>query len=228
MCGRFASYTPPSAIRSIFRTGPLLPNIGARYNVAPTLDVMVVRFNSATGERSLDLLQWGLVPHWAKDPSIANKLINARTEGIDSKPSFRDAFQRRRGLIPVDAFYEWKTGTKPKQPFVIRRVDHEVMAFAGLWEGWKDPDGNWLKTTTIITTSANELVAPLHDRMPVILPPETWARWLGEEPASGDDLLAMLRPYPADQIEVHPVGFEVSNVRNEGAHLMEPTGARQQ
>ncbi len=222
MCGRFAQVTPPEAIRQMFGTKNLVPNLPARFNVAPTQDIMAVRFNPATGERSLDLLKWGMIPHWAKDATIAAKLINARSEGIESKPSFRDAFARRRCLIPADAFYEWKADTKPKQPYAIRRADPGLFALAGLWENWKAPDGHWVRTATIITTQANELVARLHDRMPVVLAPEDWGRWLGDETASAEELRGLLKPFDADQMEAYPVGLEVNNVHSEGAGLLEP------
>ena len=224
MCGRFASITPPETMRQMFGTRNLVPNFPARFNLAPTQDVLAVRFNPETRERSLDPLRWGLIPHWAKDQSMGVKLINARAEGIADKPSFRDAFRRRRCIIPADAFYEWKAGTKPKRPHAVRRADHQLMALAGLWENWKAPDGQWVRTCTIITTAANTLVAQLHDRMPVILPPEDYGLWLGEEPATTEELKALLTPFQADQMEAYPVGFEVSKVASEGSGLLEPAG----
>lgn len=227
MCGRFANFTPPLAIAKLFGTANALPNVPARWNVAPTQDILTVRHNPETGLRSLDLLRWGLVPHWAKDPSVGSRMINARAEGIASKPAFRDAFHRRRCLILVDAFYEWRKDADPKapkQPFAIRMAAGQPFAFAGLWEGWKDADGHWLKTTTIITTTANDLVARLHDRMPVILAPEDYGRWLGEEAAEEEQLQRLLRPFPADQMTAYPVSREVNNVRNEGPQLLEPIG----
>ena len=224
MCGRFASSTPPEVMRQMFGTKNLVPNFPARFNIAPTQDVLTVRLNPKTGERSLDPLRWGLIPHWAKDSSIGVKLTNARAEGISDKPSFRDAFRRRRCIIPADAFYEWKTGTKPKQPYAIRRADRQSLALAGLWENWKAPDGQWVRTCTIITTEANPLIAPLHDRMPVILPPENYGLWLGDEPSTSEVLKAILKPFPAEQMEAYPVGFAVSKIGNEGAVLLEPIG----
>ncbi len=228
MCGRFASITPPEAMRRMFDTRNLVPNFPARFNLAPTQDVLAVRFNPETRERSLDPLRWGLIPHWAKDQSIGAKRINARAEGIADKPSFRDAFRRRRCIIPADAFYEWKAGTKPKRPYAIRRADGQMLALAGLWESWKSPDGQWVRTCTIITTEANALVGQLHDRMPVILPPEDHGLWLGEEPATSEELKALLMPFPADLMEAYPVGFEVSKVSSEGPGLLEPAGERLQ
>lgn len=225
MCGRYASKTPPEAMRQLFSTKNLVPNYPARFNLAPTQDGLVVRYNPAASERSLDVLRWGLVPHWAKDPGIGSKLINARAEGIADKPSFKNAFQRRRCLVPADAFYEWRTGADsraPKQPFAIGMADGRPFTFAGLWEGWKAPDGQWLRTYTIITTDANELLASIHDRMPVILAAEEYPRWLGEQSAEPQELLAMLRPFPADLMTMHPVSRAVSNVRNDGSELLEP------
>lgn len=158
---------------------------------------------------------------------MGSKLVNARAEGIADKPSFRDAIRQRRCLIPADAFYEWRKPAEPKapkQPYAIRMADGRPFAFAGLWENWKDPEGHWLRTCTIITTEANELVARLHDRMPVILVPEDYGRWLGDELAEPDDVLGLLRPYPAEAMVAYPVSRAVSNVRNEGADLLEPIG----
>lgn len=222
MCGRYASLTPPEAMRQMFRTTNAVPNFPARWNVAPTQDILVVRFNPETGARSLDVVRWGLIPHWAKDASIGAKLINARAEGLADKPSFRDAYRRRRCLIPADAFYEWKAGTRPKQPYAIRPAGGGLFAFAGLWENWRDPAGEWVRTAVIVTTTANAAVAELHDRMPVVIRPEHWPEWLGEVPASPDDLAALLAPVLADAVEVYPVGAAVSSVRNEGPELLAP------
>lgn len=223
MCGRFALKTPPEALREIFATTNPVPNFPARYNFAPTQDILAVRRNPETGERSLDVLRWGLIPHWAADPRVGTRLINARAEGIEDKPAFRDAFRRRRCLIPADAFYEWRRGTKPKQPYAIRRADHAPFAMAGLWENWRSPEGAWIRTATIITTAASDLVAPLHDRMPVILRPADHARWLGEAPAEPAVLKAMLAPLPAaGGMVAYPVGLAVNDVRNDGAALLEP------
>jgi len=171
MCGRFVQKSPPELLRERFGTVNSVPNYPARYNAAPTDDIAVVRFNPETEQRSLDLLRWGLIPHWAKDPSIGNRLINARAEALAEKPSFRDAFHRRRCLVPADAFYEWRPEGSRKQPYAIAFRDGEPMALAGLWENWRDPEGNWVRTFTIVTTAANDLLQPIHDRMPVVIEP---------------------------------------------------------
>jgi putative SOS response-associated peptidase YedK len=221
MCGRFVASSSPEEVRRWFKTTNPLPNFGASYNVAPTNSVPVVRFNPKTRERNLDLLHWGLIPHWSKDRSVAYKLINARAEGIETKPSFRDAFAQRRCIIPADGFYEWKKTGTGKQPYLIRMKGGGLFGFAGLWENWKDERGEWLRSTTIVTTEPNELCAPIHDRMPVILDPADYARWLGEEEASQQELLRMLQAAPAERMECYPVGAAVGNVKNNGASLIE-------
>jgi putative SOS response-associated peptidase YedK len=226
MCGRFVQKTPLGEIQVLFETVNAVPNAPPRYNAAPTDSLAVVRFNPQTRQRSLDLLRWGLVPLWAKDPSFGPKCINARSETIASNKIFRDAFERRRCLIPADAFYEWRKveGGKPVPYAVAPR--HGVFAFAGLWERWKNPaDGNILRSFTIVTGPANPLCRPIHDRMPVILPPETWARWLGEAEASPEELLGLLKACPAELIRVYPVGAAVGNVRNDEPALLQAAGA---
>ncbi len=182
MCGRYSITTPVEALARLFRFSGPLPNLRPRYNVAPTQQVPIVRRAQDDGEREVAQVRWGLIPFWAKDEKIGYKLINARAEGIDAKPSFREAFKRgRRCLIPADGFYEWWKGTKPKQPWRITLEDGGPFAFAGLWERWeKAPDGVPVESCTIITTAANALVAKLHDRMPVILPVDAYGPWLGE------------------------------------------------
>ncbi len=222
MCGRYASNTPPELMRQAFHTQNALPNLPPRYNIAPTQDIAAVRSNPDGQLRSLDLLRWGLIPSWAKDPAIGARLINARAESVADKPAFRDAFRRRRCLIPADAFYEWKAGSRPRQPYAIRRRDGGMMAFAGLWENWKSPAGIWQRSCTIVTTRANALVAPLHDRMPVILDAVDHTLWLGEEAASPDRLQALLEPCPPDLLEAFPVGPAVNDVKNDHSGLLQP------
>jgi putative SOS response-associated peptidase YedK len=168
-------------------------------------------------------MRWGLVPYWAKDMKIGFSTINAQAETVDTKSAFRSAFERRRCLVPVENFYEWqKTGPKDKQPYAIALADRGIMALAGLWENWKSPAGEWVRSFTIITTMPNELCAPIHNRMPVILPPETWPAWLGEEAAVAAQLKALLAPYPADRMTCWPVDKRVGNVRNNDPSLIEP------
>lgn len=226
MCGRFASSRPPEQIARRFRTTNPLPNAEPRYNAAPTQEMLVIRFNPETGQRSLDPIRWGLIPHWAKDPAIGNRLINARAESIAEKPSFRDAFRRRRCLVPTDGFYEWRKDTRPRQPYFIRMKEGELFAFAGLWENWHNPETRaWIRTFTIVTTDANTLLRPIHERMPAILPAEDYGKWLGDETAGSDELQAMLRPFASEAMEAYPIGFAVNDVRHDDASLLEPVAA---
>ncbi|MGI8492569.1 MAG: SOS response-associated peptidase [Acidimicrobiales bacterium] len=249
MCGRFTSTSTLEHLAATYgvdevRTDPL----PARYNVAPSLPVYAVaaRRRPAEGEqevgksevgkgatRLLGTYRWGLVPSWAKDPSVGNRLINARAEGIATKPAFRKALQRRRCIIPADAFYEWQRRPPPsgepkrasKLPWAIRRKDGEAMAFAGLWELWRDrddPDGEPLRTCAIVTTEANEALAPIHDRMPVVLGHAQWDTWLDptvEDPAV---LTKLLCPAPAKWFEAFPVSTRVNKVDHDGPELLEP------
>jgi putative SOS response-associated peptidase YedK len=226
MCGRFVQKTPLGEIHVLFEaTGPV-PNGPPRYNVAPTDSIAVVRFNPQTGLRALDMLRWGLVPLWAKDPSFGPKCINARSETIATNNIFRDAFERRRCLVPADGFYEWQKSAvkKPRaktQPFAIMPLEGSLFAFAGLWERWRNPvDGTILRSFTIVTGKPNALCAPIHDRMPVILPREVWPVWLGEVKAAPADLLNLLMPYPAGRMRVYPIGPRVGNVRNDDPDLL--------
>ena len=175
------------------------------------------------GERSLDLLRWGLVPYWAKDLNVGFANINAKAEGIETRPAFRDAFQRRRCLVPVDSFYEWKkTGTGKR---AIALADRSLMALAGLWENWRSPAGEWVRSFAIVTTTPNELCAELHNRMPVVLKPETWPVWLGEKPTDASSLKALLAPFPSDEMTCWPVSARVGNVKNNDPSLIERIAA---
>lgn len=226
MCGRFTQ------LRSWAELHELLDLIGAplnlrpRYNVAPSQDVAVAR---ATGEgRTLAMLRWGLIPGWARDPTIGHKLINARSETAAEKPSFRSAFRHRRCLIPADGFYEWQRRAGTRQPWLFGLRDGAPMIFAGLWERWTVPEGAALtgslaerspgeavETCTILTTAANPTVAPVHGRMPVILAPDAWDAWLaGEEVALG--------PYPADAMTAHPVSTHVNRPANDDPRCVDP------
>jgi putative SOS response-associated peptidase YedK len=226
MCGRFAASLPPESVLRWFRTSNPLPNMPPRYNLAPGQDALVVRHNPETGARSLDPIRWGLIPHWAKDASIGSKLINARAESLAEKPAFRDAFHRRRCLVPADGFYEWRKDTKPKQPYLVRMRGGELFAFAGLWENWRDPASDaWIRTFTIVTTDANELVAPIHNRMPAIIAPDDYGRWLGAQPADDQAIVGLLRPYAADLMEAFPVGLAVNKTTNDTPDLFAPLEA---
>jgi putative SOS response-associated peptidase YedK len=184
-----------SEIKLVFSIPPYrpTPNTAPSWNVAPTDPLPVVRYDAKAGERSLDVMRWGLVPFWAKDLKVGFSNINAKAEGIEGKP----AFQRRRCLLPVDNFHEWKKAATGKQAYAIARADRGLMALAGLWENWHSPAGEWVRSFAVITTTPNELCAELHDRMPVVLRPDVWPEWLGEEPAAESRLKALLVPYPA-------------------------------
>jgi putative SOS response-associated peptidase YedK len=226
MCGRFVSASPPDEIARYFDAVPAPAEqvLEANYNVAPTDDVYVVL--ESGGVRRVEALRWGLVPWWAASPAVGSRMINARAESLAEKNAFKPAFEKRRCIIPADGFYEWQKidGRKAKQPVYVHRPDGEPLAFAGLWEVWRDPndrDRGALHTCTIITTSANETMAPVHDRMPVILPPEAWDEWLDAAHEDIDLLGKLLVPAPARLIRLHPVSTDVNSVRNQGAALIE-------
>ncbi len=222
MCGRFASTTPPDTIARLFRTTGPVPNVAPSWNVAPGQNAMVVRRHPENGERRLDLLGWGLVPHWTKDLHSARKPINARAETVATMPMFRDAFRRRRCIVPADAFYEWQPRDDgPKQPFAAARANGGVLAFAGLWEGWRAPDGETLRTFAIVVSAANKDMAPIHDRMPVILEQPEWPLWLGDVEG---DARALLHPPEVGTLKIWPVGTRVNRPANNDAGLLEPAG----
>jgi putative SOS response-associated peptidase YedK len=167
-------------------------------------------------------MRWGLVPFWAKDIKVGFSNINAKAEGIESKPAFREAFQRRRCLVPVDNFYEWKKTETGKQPYTIALADRRLMALAGLWENWRLPAGEWVRSFAIITTTPNELCAELHNRMPVVLAPNVWSEWLGEEHADPPRLKPLFAPFPSEQMTCWPVSTRVGNVKNNDPNLIAP------
>jgi putative SOS response-associated peptidase YedK len=229
MCGRYVSATPPDELARYFGAAPADREelIEPNYNVAPTDDVYVVF--EREHERHLDVFTWGLVPRWAKDPKIGSRMINARADGLADKNAFRFAFERKRCIVPADGFYEWKkTGgagaaSARKQPIYIHRADGAPMALAGLWESWRaDPDAPVLRTCTIITTTPNDKMAAIHDRMPVVLEQEWWASWLDEDNRDLDALGALLVPVADDAMELHPVSNEVNKVTNDGPQLIAP------
>jgi putative SOS response-associated peptidase YedK len=214
MCGRYMLTSPVDALRQLFLFEQR-PNLMPRYNIAPTQDVPIVRLTREGDARELIMVRWGLVPWWAEDLKIGNRLINARRETVHSMRPFREAYQRRRCLVPADGFFEWRKEGKTRQPLLFRRKDQAPFAFAGLWERWKQPsDGTVVRSCTIITCPANQLVAPIHDRMPVILAPEDHARWL--DPTATDPR-SLLEPCPAAWLESFPVSPRVNNPQNDDA-----------
>ncbi len=222
MCGRFTLRTPAHRLAEAFGVRNL-PNLAPRYNIAPSQDVAAVRRAEDGDGRELVLLRWGLVPYWAKDPAIGNRMINARAETVAEKPAFRAAFRRRRCLVAADGFYEWqKTADGKKQPWFIRLADDAPFAIAGLWERWKSPQGDAVESCTLITTEANETLGPIHDRMPVILAPDAWDAWLAPESASAGALTALLRPYTGDGLTAQPIGRLVNDPRSDEPACIAP------
>lgn len=213
MCGRFTLRTPTDRLVEIFALNEAL-DLPLRFNIAPTQDLAAIR-GDEDDQRHFCLLRWGLVPSWAKDPSIGNRMINARAESVAEKPAFRAAFRRRRCLVPADGYYEWQKQGQKKQPFYIHRRDDLPFAFAGLWENWSGTQPP-LESCTLITTDANELTRPIHDRMPVIIAPENYREWLDPRNNDVQRLQALLRPYAEDELQADPVSTYVNNPRNEG------------
>ncbi len=226
MCGRFVSASSADEIAKYFDATPPEVELDHSYNVAPTNDIYGI-VDSPDGRR-LAVFHWGLVPAWAKELKLGQKMINARAETLLSKGAFKAALTRRRCLIPADGFFEWKKvpGQKAKKPMYIHRLDGEPLAFAGLWETWRDPNGPpdapLLHSATIITTAANRTMEPVHDRMPVILPPGAWDRWLSTDNRDLETLTGLLVPAPDDLLTLRPISTQVNNVRNNGEELVEP------
>jgi len=219
VCGRFAFYSPAEAAAELFGVPESAP-VDPRYNIAPTQYVAAVR-GTGGDERERVMLRWGLVPFWAKDPAIGSHMINARAETVAEKPAFRAAYQKRRCLVLADGFYEWHTAAGVKTPYFISAADSEPFAFAALWERWQNPENEEvLQTTTIVTTEANDFMKQLHHRMPVILKPASATRWL-----SGDTELLHAVKSATPNMQAWPVSRTVNNVRNEGADLIDATGA---
>ena len=211
MCGRFTLHTEPGTIAAQFALFDLRP-FEPRYNIAPTQNVPVVRLaqDVAVPARRLDWLRWGLVPGWADDPSIGNRMINARADKAAEKPAFRAAFRHRRCLVVADGFYEWHTVGRRKQPYYIQLRDGRPFAFAGLWEVWEGSANSSLETCTLLTTDANELLRPIHDRMPVILPESAYELWLDPAVQEPDRLKPLLVPYPSEEMSLCPVSSRVN------------------
>jgi putative SOS response-associated peptidase YedK len=218
MCGRYMLTTPVDALRQLFLFTER-PNLAPRYNIAPTQEVPIVRPTRDGAGRELIMVRWGLVPYWADDPKIGNRLINARRESVARTAAFREAYQRRRCLVPADGFFEWQKEGRTRQPLLVRRKDQAPFAFAGLWERWPQPGGGVLRSCTIITCPANKLIAPLHDRMPVILASEDYERWLDPSRADGRELL---EPYPAAELEAFPVSPRVNSPQYDDPECIAP------
>jgi len=223
MCGRFSLALDPEELREVFGLVETPTLWIPRYNIAPTQPVAVI---TDAARPTLDYMRWGLVPSWTKDISIGQKLINARAETIREKPSFRSAFSRRRCLIPADGFFEWKKpegGKKlPAEPYYFRLRDGKPFAFAGLWEIWHSPEGDELKTCTILTTDANELVGTVHQRMPILFEVDEAWTWL--QPLAADTLLALLKPFPAEKMEAYPVSRLVNDPKQDDPQCVQPIG----
>lgn len=219
MCGRFTLRVPANVLVDEFGLAAA-PALTPRYNIAPTQNTPVIRADAATGQRRCDLMRWGLVPSWADDPAIGNRMINARSETVAVKPAYRSAFQKRRCLVPADGYYEWRVMDGGKQPYLFHREDDRPFVFAGLWESWQAPDGSPLETFVIITTDANEQTLPYHDRMPVVLHGLALDLWLQPQ-AQRDQLLDLLRPRPLEQLVIDPVSKLVNNPRHDRPECVE-------
>ncbi|MFN4219045.1 MAG: SOS response-associated peptidase [Candidatus Bipolaricaulia bacterium] len=223
MCGRFTLTLSTAQIEARFGV-PLPAQYKPRYNIAPTQEILALIADDQG--RRIEPLRWGLIPHWAKDPQIAQKLINARAETLFEKPSFRDAVRRRRCLILADGFYEWRqTPSGKKTPVYVRLKSREPFGFAGLWESWNSPDGQTLKTCTIITTEPNELIKPIHNRMPVIVSREYEELWLDPSPKARAELERVLRPYHAEELELYDVSATVNSPSNDGPECIAPVSS---
>jgi len=220
MCGRFALSMTPTDLAGVYGTRNPVPNFQPNWNLPPSQLAPVVRHDPKTGKRSLDVLRWGLIPHFERDPAHARMLNNARAETVAKLPSFRGAFAARRCIVPAEAFYEWKRDGKLKQPFAIARVDAALLAFGGVWESWTDPaNGAITRSFAIVTTDANGTMAPIHDRMPVVLEPADWPVWLGEEEG---DPKTLLRSAADTVLKTWPVSTDVNSVRHNGVELLRP------
>ena len=205
-----------------FDTTPWEEDWNPRFNIAPTQPVPVIRQHPKESRRQLSLMKWGLIPHWAKDPSIAASTINAKSETAATKPAFRDPFRLRRCLIPADGFYEWRRTGGSKRPYCFEVNGGELFAFAGLWDGWKDSNGNWVKTCSILTTTPNAVIATVHDRMPIILDPGCYDLWLDPGVRDVAAIAKLLKPYDATRMRCHPVSTRINRVANDDEECSRP------
>lgn len=221
MCGRFTLLADAELIAEQFEL-PQVPELAPRYNIAPTQPVAAVRLKPGNGTRELTHLHWGLIPFWSKDPKIGNRMINARSETVAEKPAFRAAFKYRRCLVPISGFYEWQKVDGGKQPYYIHHVDNHPLAVAGLWEHWQDPNGSEIESCTLLTTRPNDLMEPLHNRMPVLVAEEDYDEWLDPGDGRLDMLHHLLRPYDGIDLKATPVSTIVNNPRNDVPECIVP------
>ena len=221
MCGRFTLTVNPADLQDTFSDFNFPAKFAPRFNIAPSQPVLAIPNDE---KYTADFFVWGLIPMWAKDPEIGNRLINARGETLAEKPSFRGSYRHKRCLILSDGFYEWKTfgSRKTKTPYYIHMQNRKPFAIAGLWDHWESPDGSSIKTCTIITTTPNELMESIHDRMPVILHPRDYAKWLNPAPQTPESLQPLIKPFPADAMTAYPVSTLVNKVTNDTAELVVP------
>jgi putative SOS response-associated peptidase YedK len=215
MCGRYRLSRRKQVVEEYFDCGSEEPDWTPRYNIAPTQPVPVIRQHLKEPVRQLSLMRWGLIPSWAKDSSTAASMINARAETAATKPAFRDALKSRRCLIPADGFYEWKRNGKTKLPYCFDVNDGELFAFAGIWDRWKDPSGQWIKSCSILTTTPNAVTSAVHDRMPVILDPDSYDLWLDPGMTNVAAASELLKPYDARLMRCYPVSTRVNSVVND-------------
>lgn len=219
MCGRFDLHLPRELLEEIFGIS-ISRDIMPRYNIAPTQEIAVVRINPDR-KRQLDFLKWGLIPSWAKDPSIGSRMINARSETVHEKPAFRTALKHRRCIIPANGFYEWEAVEGKKKPLYVKLKDDKPMLFAGIWDHWKPGEGDEIESCSILTTHSNDLIAPLHDRMPVILDIDDIDFWLDPRLVQPDPLQSLFRPYPSVKMDMYPVSDIVNSPKNDNPACIE-------
>ena len=223
MCGRYRLSRRKQLVEEYFDTVSDEPDWNPRYNIAPTQPIPVIRQHPKEPVRQLSLIRWGLIPSWAKDPSVGVQMINARSETAATKPAFRDALKSRRCLIPADGFYEWMRTGRAKQPYCFEVNGGELFAFAGIWDRWKDPSGNWVKTCSILTTTPNAVTSAVHDRMPVILDPDSYDLWLDPGIREVAVVSELLKPFDARMMRCYPVSTRINHVANDDEECSRPT-----
>lgn len=227
MCGRYRLSRRKQIIEEYFDTTPLDDDWNPRFNIAPTQPVPVIRQHPKEPVRQISTMRWGLIPNWSRDASVAGSTINARSETAATKPAFRDPLKFRRCLIPADGFYEWKRTATSKQPFCFEVNAGELFTFAGLWDGWKDPSGRWVKTCSILTTTPNSVTATVHNRMPVILSPDDYDAWLDPGMTNVQVVTELLKPYDPESMRSYPVSSRVNHVANDDEDCSKPVVPRE-